>query len=90
MTRPEERRSLKLSEVAREVHVSSTTIRSWERRYGWPRPFRTLGGHRRYTADDVEQLRLLHAELAKGRSLRRAIDLIERERARASSRSSPG
>ncbi|HEX2050303.1 MAG TPA: MerR family transcriptional regulator [Actinomycetota bacterium] len=76
----DERRSLKLSEVAREVHVSSTTIRSWERRYGWPRPFRTLGGHRRYTADDLDQLRMLRAEIAKGRSVRRAIALLERAR----------
>lgn len=80
MQRLDERQSLKLSEVAREVHVSSTTIRSWERRYGWPRPFRTLGGHRRYTADDLDQLRMLRAELAKGRSVRRAIALLERSR----------
>jgi DNA-binding transcriptional MerR regulator len=42
--------------------VSPNTIRSWERRYGFPRPRRTPGGHRQYALNEVESLRVTLAE----------------------------
>jgi DNA-binding transcriptional MerR regulator len=42
--------------------VSPNTLRSWERRYGFPRPRRTPGGHRQYALNEVESLRSLLAE----------------------------
>jgi DNA-binding transcriptional MerR regulator len=42
--------------------VSPNTLRSWERRYGFPRPHRSPGGHRQYTLSEVESLRLSLAE----------------------------
>ncbi len=42
--------------------VSPNTLRSWERRYGFPRPHRSPGGHRQYALAEVESLRLTLAE----------------------------
>lgn len=42
--------------------VSPSTLRSWERRYGFPRPHRTIGGHRQYAITEVESLRATLAE----------------------------
>jgi DNA-binding transcriptional MerR regulator len=37
--------------------VSPNTLRSWERRFGYPSPARTSGGHRQYELTEVEALR---------------------------------
>jgi MerR family transcriptional regulator, light-induced transcriptional regulator len=37
--------------------VSPNTLRSWERRFGYPSPARTTGGHRQYALADVEALK---------------------------------
>jgi DNA-binding transcriptional MerR regulator len=42
--------------------VSPNTLRSWERRYGFPRPIRSPGGHRQYALSEIESLRLALAE----------------------------
>jgi DNA-binding transcriptional MerR regulator len=42
--------------------VSPNTLRSWERRYGFPRPERSAGGHRQYALAEVESLRATLAE----------------------------
>ncbi len=42
--------------------VSPNTLRSWERRYGFPRPRRTQGGHRQYALNEIESLRVTLAE----------------------------
>ena len=64
---------LSISDVASLVGVPSATLRSWERRYGWPAPMRTTGTHRRYSSADVERIRLLTAEIAKGHSISDAV-----------------
>jgi MerR family transcriptional regulator, light-induced transcriptional regulator len=38
--------------------VSPNTLRSWERRYGFPQPQRSPGGHRQYALAEIEALRL--------------------------------
>jgi DNA-binding transcriptional MerR regulator len=43
--------------AARLLGVSANTLRSWERRYGFPRPQRTAGGHRQYRLDELEALK---------------------------------
>ncbi len=45
--------------VARMTSVEPDTLRMWERRYGFPKPSRTAGGARVYSAADVETLRLI-------------------------------
>ncbi len=42
--------------------VSPNTLRSWERRYGFPRPGRSAGGHRQYALNQIESLRATLAE----------------------------
>ena len=42
--------------------VSPNTLRSWERRYGFPHPRRTAGGHRQYALNEIESLRSTLAE----------------------------
>ncbi len=42
--------------------VSPNTLRSWERRYDFPRPHRSPGGHRQYSLAEIESLRLALAE----------------------------
>ncbi len=37
--------------------VSPNTLRSWERRFGYPSPDRTSGGHRQYDLAEVEALK---------------------------------
>lgn len=68
--------SLTTSEVSSRTGVPVPTIRSWERRYGWPSPRRTGGGHRRYSAEEVNRLCLLRDEVVAGRSAQQAVVLL--------------
>ncbi len=42
--------------------VSPNTLRSWERRFGYPSPARTSGGHRQYALADIEALKAAFEE----------------------------
>jgi DNA-binding transcriptional MerR regulator len=42
--------------------ISPNTLRSWERRYDFPKPHRSAGGHRQYSLTEIEALRLTLAE----------------------------
>ncbi len=42
--------------------VSPNTLRSWERRYNFPQPHRSPGGHRQYSLTEIEALRMTLAE----------------------------
>jgi DNA-binding transcriptional MerR regulator len=42
--------------------ISPNTLRSWERRYGFPKPQRSAGGHRQYSLTEIEALRLTLSE----------------------------
>jgi MerR family transcriptional regulator, light-induced transcriptional regulator len=48
---------LKTTEAAILLNVSPNTLRAWERRFGFPRPQRSPGGHRSYTHGEVAALR---------------------------------
>lgn len=52
--------------VERMIGIPATTMRNWEDRYGLITPRRSPGGHRLYTERQVEQLRFLKRELARG------------------------
>ena len=60
--------------MAARTGVSVAVLRAWEERYGFPRPERLPGGHRRYTEVDVERVLRVQQERADGRSLRAAIE----------------
>ena len=65
---------LSIREVARETGVTEGTLRMWEARYGFPVPQRLPSGHRRYTSDDVVQLRQVARDREAGLSMKAAID----------------
>jgi DNA-binding transcriptional MerR regulator len=50
-------RTLKTSEAAAVLNVSPNTLRAWERRFGYPKPQRSVGGHRMYAFAEVAALR---------------------------------
>ncbi len=64
--------------------VSPNTLRSWERRYGFPQPHRSPGGHRQYSLNEIESLR---QTLAETHNVSSAISLA-RERGEGPSSSS--
>lgn len=64
-----------LKVVVKETGIKPPTLRAWERRYGFPRPTRTEGRHRKYTQHDVDTLRWLVARQNEGMSISHAIDL---------------
>jgi len=67
---------LTISDLAERTGVPPATLRSWESRYGFPRPTRLAGGHRRYAEPDVaavlEVLRHRGSGLALEVAVRRA------------------
>ncbi|MGZ4177372.1 MAG: DICT sensory domain-containing protein [Solirubrobacteraceae bacterium] len=73
---------LTTAQLAQRTGLSAGTLRMWETRHGFPDPFRLPGGHRRYAAGDVEQVREVLRLRDLGLSLPAAIDRV-RARTRA-------
>ena len=48
---------IRTNAAAELLGVSPNTLRSWERRFGYPTPRRTQGGHRQYELSELEALR---------------------------------
>jgi DNA-binding transcriptional MerR regulator len=48
---------IRTNAAAELLGVSPNTLRSWERRFGYPAPRRTAGGHRQYELTELEALR---------------------------------
>jgi DNA-binding transcriptional MerR regulator len=48
---------IRTNAAAGMLGVSPNTLRSWERRFGYPSPGRTAGGHRQYELGEIEALR---------------------------------
>jgi DICT domain-containing protein len=65
---------LSIREVARETGLSEGTLRMWETRYAFPVPQRLPSGHRRYTNDDIVQVRQVARDREAGLSMKAAID----------------
>ena len=53
--------------------VPAPTLRSWERRYGFPTPVRTLTARRLYSDDDVRTIRWVRDQTERGLSVAQAI-----------------
>ncbi len=54
--------SIRTNAAAAMLGVSPNTLRSWERRFGYPMPGRTEGGHRQFELTEIEALRQAFAE----------------------------
>ncbi|MGN6217155.1 MAG: MerR family DNA-binding transcriptional regulator, partial [Solirubrobacterales bacterium] len=48
---------IRTNAAAEVLGVSPNTLRSWERRYGYPTPKRTAGKHRNYELVELQALR---------------------------------
>ena len=66
-------RTLKTSEAATLLSVSPSTLRAWERRFGYPRPRRSAGQHRLYTHGEIMAL---DNALRQGLSIQSAISRV--------------
>ena len=81
-TRPEEAvgdpRGVPIKDVAQILGVPMPTLRSWELRYGIPALSRGRGQHRRYLPDEVNALRLMRDEIARGQPAGAAAESVRR------------
>jgi DNA-binding transcriptional MerR regulator len=74
---------IRTNAAAEVLGVSPNTLRSWERRYGFPTPRRTPGNHRNY---ELVELQTLRDALAETGNISSAIELTrQRQAAPASS-----
>src|SRR5207249_10595915 len=67
---------IRTNAAAELLGVSPNTLRSWERRFGYPKPRRTQGGHRQY---DLSQLEALRRALLETHNISSAI-VVARQR----------
>jgi hypothetical protein len=68
--------SIRTNAAAAMLGISPNTLRSWERRFGFPEPQRTAGGHRQF---DLEQIEALRAAFEETQNISSAIS-VARER----------
>ena len=76
---------LTISAVADQTEVSEAVLRAWEHRHGFPVPSRLPSGHRRYAAEQVEQIRQVVRDRGAGLSLEAAIAAARSRAARSES-----
>jgi DNA-binding transcriptional MerR regulator len=91
MTSGTERRTggpLAIAAVSDLLQIPVPTIRSWERRYGFPAPARTRGKHRRYSGEEVEQLRALRDAITHGYAAKEAAEIVRTGRVAPTARES--
>lgn len=63
---PDQRGLLTIGALSAATAVPVETLRTWERRYGFPVPARKPSGHRVYALDTVARLRLIARALERG------------------------
>jgi MerR family transcriptional regulator, light-induced transcriptional regulator len=66
----------RVTAVERMTRIPASTLRSWERRYGWPRPLRAASGQRLYSDHDVAVIRFLDRRRLEGMSMSQAAALL--------------
>ncbi|MGE5407504.1 MAG: MerR family DNA-binding transcriptional regulator [Syntrophothermus sp.] len=69
---------IRTNAAAEVLGVSPNTLRSWERRYGYPQPRRTAGNHRNY---ELVELQTLRDALAETGNISSAIELARQRQA---------
>jgi DNA-binding transcriptional MerR regulator/methylmalonyl-CoA mutase cobalamin-binding subunit len=74
----EDPRGVPIREVAQVLGVPMPTLRSWELRYGVPAWSRGPGEHRRYLPEEVNALRLMRDEVARGKQAGVAAESVRR------------
>jgi DNA-binding transcriptional MerR regulator/methylmalonyl-CoA mutase cobalamin-binding subunit len=74
-----EPKALTIGALSRAARIPVGTLRTWERRYGSPKPIRKPSGHRLYPASSVEHLRRVGRLLARGHRAGEVLGLSLRE-----------
>jgi len=74
----EDPRGIPIKDAARILGVPMPTLRSWELRYGVPTFSRGPGQHRRYLPAEVNALRLMRDEIARGHQAAVAAQSVRR------------
>ena len=67
--------TLTIGAVSHATGIPKETLRTWERRYGFPLPERSDTGHRRYAARVVERLRLIQQAIERGHRASQVVPL---------------
>lgn len=72
-----ERPIYNIGAVERMTDISPATLRVWERRYDFPNPERTSGGHRIYSEEEVEKLQWVKTRIDEGMQTSQAIKALQ-------------
>lgn len=65
-----------VNEVEERSKVPASTLRQWERRYGFPKPERSESGYRLYSDADIAHIEAMKRHIANGIPASRAADLV--------------
>ena len=57
---------LTIGALSKATGVPSDTLRTWERRYGFPEPLRLESGHRRYRCSTIDHIKLIGHAIEQG------------------------
>ncbi len=68
-----------IREVSELTGIKPVTLRAWQRRYGLIQPQRTKTGHRLYTEENINTIKLIQSWLVKGVAIGKVKALIEGE-----------
>ena len=66
-----------VNEVEERTKVPASTLRQWERRYGFPKPDRADSGYRLYSDADVAHIETMKFHIADGVPASRAAELVK-------------
>lgn len=75
--------TLSIGAVVRLTGISADTLRTWERRYGFPTPQRNESGHRRYARSEFERLVKVKGLVAQGHRPSEVIRMTDQDLAQA-------
>lgn len=67
-----------VTEVEERTKVAASTLRQWERRYGFPLPERSEAGYRLYSDRDLEQIVAMKRYIDDGVPASRAAELVQK------------
>lgn len=67
-----------VNEVEERTKVPASTLRQWERRYGFPKPERSDAGYRLYSDHDLHHIASMKQHIADGIPASRAAELVKR------------
>jgi DNA-binding transcriptional MerR regulator/methylmalonyl-CoA mutase cobalamin-binding subunit len=65
-----------VNEVEERTKVPGSTLRQWERRYGFPKPERSDAGYRLYSDQDLGHIDAMKRHIAEGIPASRAAELV--------------